>query len=121
MFKYYSSYALLWIGLTHLLCCALPLIFSIVSLSTNIVLIDTFFFDSELLELAEPYFFTITTLIFLFIISLEIFNKKIKCQDEECCIEEECDYSKNKIKLNLILSSLLYLINSSVFLSEKFV
>ena len=30
MFKYYSSYALLWMGLTHLLCCGLPLILSIV-------------------------------------------------------------------------------------------
>ena len=121
MFKYYSSYALLWMGLTHLLCCGLPLILSIVSLSTNIVSMDTFFFDSELLGLAEPYFFTITTLIFLFIISLEIYNKKIKCQDDECCIEEECNFSKNKIKLNLILSGLLYLINSSIFLSEKLV
>ena len=76
MFKYYSSYALLWMGFTHLLCCGLPLMLSIVSLSTNVVFMDTFFFNSELLELAEPYFFAITTLIFLFVISLEIYNKK---------------------------------------------
>jgi len=108
-------------GFTHLLCCGLPLMLSIVSLSTNVVFMDTFFFNSELLELAEPYFFAITTLIFLFVISLEIYNKKIRCQDDECCTEKECKFNKNKIKLNFILSGLLYLINSSIFLSEKLV
>ena len=118
MFKYYSSYALLWMGFTHLLCCGLPLMLSIVSLSTNVVFMDTFFFNSELLELAEPYFFAITTLIFLFVISLEIYNKKIKCQDNECCTEQECSTTNKKIKTNLILAFILYTLNSSIFLSE---
>ena len=71
-----------------------------------------------LLEAAEPYLFAITTLIFLLIISFEIYNKKIKCQDDECDTEKECSTTTKKIKTNLILASILYTLNSSIFLSE---
>ena len=118
MFKYYSSYTLLWIGLTHLLCCGLPLTLSFVSLSSNALFLDSLLLNTELLEAAEPYLFAITTLIFLLIISFEIYNKKIKYQGDECCTEQECSTTNKKIKINLILASVLYALNSSIFLSE---
>ena len=118
MFKYYSSYTLLWIGLTHLLCCGLPLTLSFTSLSSNALFLESLLLNSELLEAAEPYLFAITTLIFLLIISFEIYNKKIKYQDDECCTEQECSTTNKKIKNNLILASILYTLNSSIFLSE---
>ena len=118
MFKYYSSHTLLWIGLTHLLCCGLPLILSFASLSSNALFLDSVFLNSELLEVAEPYLFAITTLIFLLIISFEFYDKKIKCQDNECCTEQECSSTQKKIKSNFIIATILYTLNSSIFLSE---
>ncbi len=120
MFKYYSSYTLLWIGLTHLLCCGLPLTLSFVSLSlsSNALFLDSLLLNSELFEAAEPYLFAITTLIFLLIITFEIYNKKIKCQDDEFSTEQKCSTTNKKIKTNLILASILYTLNISIFLSE---
>ncbi len=109
---------MLWIGLTHLLCCGLPLTLSFASLSTNALFLDSILLNSELLEAAEPYFFAITTFIFLSIISFEIYNKKIKYQDDECCTKQECSKTNKKVKNNLILASVLYTLNGSIFLSE---
>ena len=118
MFKYYSSYSLLWIGLTHLLCCGLPLVLSFASLSSSVIFLDSLLLNFELFEAAEPYLFAITTFIFLSLISFEIYNKKIKCQDDECFTEKECSTTNKKIKTNLILASVLYTLNSLIFLSE---
>ena len=43
MFRFYSSYALLFSGLTHLLCCGVPIFLGTISVFTNVV-----FFDNEL-------------------------------------------------------------------------
>ena len=53
MFKYYSSYTLLWIGLTHLLCCGLPLMLSFASLSSNALFLDSLLLNSELLAIGR--------------------------------------------------------------------
>ena len=118
MLKYYSSCTLLWIGFTHLLCCGLPLILSAGYLSSYSIFLDSFILNSEIFEVTEPYLFAITTLIFLLIIFLEIYNKKIKCNDNESCTEQESSSTKKRIKFNLILASVLYVLNSSIFLSE---
>ena len=119
MFKYYSSYALVFSNLTHLLCCGIPLLIGISSIFTNIVYLEYITLNIELLESAEVYLFTLTTLIFLLLISLEIYNKKIKCADEnQCCEVDKCDSTKRKIKFNIILSCILYTFNTSVLLSE---
>ncbi len=118
MFKYYSSYVLVIGGFTHLFCCGIPLLIGLSSFFTNLFFFDSITFDSYLLETAETFLFGLTTLLFLMLISLEIYNKKIKCADDDCCSEEECNSTKQKIKFNIILSLALYIVNSSIFLSE---
>ena len=62
------------------------------------------FFESvvinlSILESLEGYLFALTTLMFLSLISFEIYNKKIKCsQLEDCCDEDECDDTKEELK-----------------------
>ncbi len=120
MLKYYSSYALVYSNLTHLLCCGLPAIIGLSSLLTNFIFVKGFISSIEALEEFEVYFFSLTTLIFIVFVSIEVFNRKIRCvSDDPCCTKYECDSSKNKIKLNLKISSILYLVNCIFFLSES--
>ena len=120
MFKYYSSYFLVLGGLTHLLCCGIPILIGLSSIFTNLIFIEFTFFNFEILETAEKYLFALTSLIFLLLILQELYNGKIKCViDDDCCSEKECDSTKNKIKFNHIFSSFLYVTNGFIFLSEK--
>ena len=58
----------------------------------------------EFLEFFE-ILWPITTSLFLAIISIEIYNRKIKCSDDpECCTEEERNTTKKKFKFNIIFS-----------------
>ncbi len=119
MFKYYSSYALVLGGVTHLICCGIPFVLSLTSLSTNIFYFESNVLNLDSLEIAENFLFCLTSTIFLMLISLEIYNKKIKCaKDEECCSEQQCDSTKKTIKFNIFFSSSLYLVNSYFYLSE---
>jgi hypothetical protein len=119
VFKYYSSYALVFGGFTHLVCCGIPLFLSFSSFFTNFIFFDSVTLDSYFLETAEIYLFGLTTLLFLMLISMEVYNKKIKCADDGCCAEQQCNSTKKKIKFNIALSAGLYIINSFIFLSEK--
>ena len=121
MFKFYSSYALLFSGLTHLLCCGVPFLLGIISVLTNIVFFESVVANLSILESFEGFLFALTTLMFLSLISFEIYNKKIKCSElADCCDEDECDDTKRRIKTNIVIASFLYVLNSSVFLSETF-
>ena len=119
MFRFYSSYALLLSGLTHSLCCGVPILLATMSVFTNIVFFESVFTNLSILESLEGYLFAFTTLMFLLLISFEIYNKKIKCSElEECCDEKECDDTKRRTKTNILIASCLYVLNSSIFLSE---
>ena len=118
MFKYYSSYALVLGGFTHLICCGIPIFLSLSSFFTNVIFFDSITFDFYFLETTEIYLFGLTTLLFLTLISLEIYNKKIKCSDNLCCSEDQCSSTKKTIKFNITLSIALYIINSFIFLSD---
>ncbi len=118
MFKYYSSYILLLSGFTHLICCGIPFFLGLSSFFTNLFFYNSLNLDSYLFETAEIYLFSLTTLLFLILISLEIYNKKIKCVDDACCTEQECSSTKKIVKFNITFSIVLYVVNSFVFLSE---
>ena len=119
MFRFYSSYALLFSGLTHLFCCGIPILLGTITVLTNIVFFESVATNFSILESFEGYLFALTTLMFLSLISFEIYNKKIKCSElEDCCSEDECDDTKRRIKTNIVIASFLYVLNSSVFLSE---
>lgn len=120
MFKYYSSYALVYSTFIHLLCCGIPIFVSLNSIFTNLVLFETLAFNLEFLETLEVFLFMLTSTIFFSLIALEIYNKKIKCTDNECCTDQECDSTKKKIRFNIIFSSTLYVLNSTILLSEIF-
>ena len=105
--------------LTHLLCCGIPFLIGLGSIFSNLILLESFALNFEFLETAELFLFALTSFIFLLIISLEVYNRKIKCVEAaDCCTEDECDATKKKIKLNIVLSSILYLVNTSLLLSE---
>ena len=119
MFKFYSSYLLMLSCLTHLICCGFPFLIGLSSVLSNIFLFESLALNSEFLEKAELFLFIFTSLIFSIIISLEVYNRKIKCVvAADCCTEEECETTKKKIKYNIVLSSILYLFNTSLLLSE---
>ena len=119
MFKYYSSYALVYSNLTHFLCCGIPSLISLSTLLSSFVFFETLASNLELLEIYEVYFFIFTTLIFISIISLEIYKTRIGSFKEDCDNSKyQCDSSKKKIKLNILIASILYLVNSYFFLSE---
>ena len=119
MFRFYSSYALLFSGLTHLFCCGIPILLGTITVITNVVFFESVATNFSILESLEGYLFALTTLMFLSLISFEIYNKKIKCsQLEDCCDEDECDDTKRRIKTNILIASFLYVLNSSIFLSE---
>lgn len=119
MFKYYSSYALIFSTLTHFLCCGIPLILTFSSLFTGLLFFESLALSLEFLEPLEIYLFAITTTLFLFIIIFEIYKKKIKnITDEENCKIESCDATNKKIKLNLMVSATIYVFNASFFVSE---
>ncbi len=119
MFKYYSSYVLVVSCLTHFLCCGIPLFLGLASVFSNIFFLESISSNFEFLETVELFLFAIASLIFFLLLSLEIYNKKIKCVvATDCCTEEECNTTKKKIKYNIVLSSILYLFNTSLLLSE---
>ena len=100
MFKYYSSYVLVFSGFTHALCCVIPLFLGLSSIFSNFVVFKSFALNFELLESLEIYLFTFSTLLILMLVSLEVYNRKIKCsEEEECCDEEQCDSTKKKNKI----------------------
>ena len=118
MFKYYSSYALVLSNCTHLLCCGLPILIGLSSF-TNILFFESQVFNSEILETFEIPLFLLTSTIFLFLITSGVYNKNIKCvENNDCCTEEECDSKNKRFKSNIIFSSLLYVLNSIILLSE---
>ncbi len=119
MLKYYSSYALVFSNLTHFLCCGIPTLLSLSTLLSSFIFFETLASNLELLEIYEIYFFILTTLIFILIISLEIYKRRARSVSQDYCDSKyECDSSKKKIKLNISIASILYLVNSSFFLSE---
>ena len=120
MFKYYSSYVLVFTGFTHALCCGIPLLIGLSSIFSNVLVFKMFAFDFELLESLEICLFTFSTLLILMLVSMEVYNRKINCSEEECCDEEQCDSTQKKIRFNFIFSSILYLFNGSILASELF-
>jgi hypothetical protein len=119
MFKYYSSYALVFSNFTHLLCCGLPTIIGLSSLLTNFMFIEVFISNIEAFEAFEIYLFVISSSILLMLVLQEIYNRKIKCSDDiDCCEAKECESTKKKIKINIIFSLVLYIFNSTLFLYE---
>ena len=122
MIRFYTSYALVVSGLCHLICCGVPLFLSFNVIFNNLILIDIFTLDSELFEALEKYLFIFTTSLFFFLIFFEIYNRRIKCSDlDSCCEEKDCDSNKKRIKLNILISSVLYIFNTMIFLSENII
>ena len=120
MIKYFSSYALVLSGFTHLFCCGVPFFISLSSLTSNLFYYELHFVDFELLEITEHYLLALTSLIFFFLILSEVYSKKIKCdKDDDCCTEEQCDSKQKTFKLNIVLSASLYIVNISFFLTGK--
>ena len=120
MFKYYSSYVLVFTGFTHALCCGIPLLLGLGSIFSNFVVFKSFAFNFELLESLEIYFFTFSTLLILMLVSLEVYNRKIKCSEEENAVMRSNVIQQKKIKFNLVFSTILYLFNGSILFSEFF-
>ena len=120
MFKIYTSYCLVISGITHTLCCGIPLLLSVNSLLFNQIFTESIPVGLRFLETVETYLFAFTTVLFLMLISFEIYNKKINnIQNEVCCPEDKSYYTKKTVRFNIILSSVLYLLNSAFFLSEN--
>ena len=119
MFKYYTSYFLVGMGLCHLLCCGIPIILGVLSIFSNTLLFEASNLNTEFLEIGEKYLFTITSIVFLSYISYEIYNKINLSKKLSCCVELECESTKKTTRWNIYVSLILYFINTLIFLSEK--
>ena len=120
MFKFFSSYVLVFSSLTHLLCCGIPIFLSFNSIFANYLIFESTVLNSEFFEVVENYLFAFTSAIILMFIFLEFYNRKINCSEEDiCCNDEKHTSTKKTIRINLILSFILYVINTFLFISEK--
>ena len=120
MFKFFSSYVLVFSSLTHLLCCGIPIFLSYNSIFANLLIFESTIFDSEFLEVVENYLFAFTSAIILMFIFFEFYNRKMNCsEDDTCCNDEKHTSTKRTIRINLILSFILYTVNTYLFISEK--
>ena len=90
MFRYYSSYALVYSNFTHLLCCGIPTIIGLSSLLTSFSFFETLTDKLEIFESYEVYLFALTTLIFMMFISAEIYKRRTNCtnEDEDICFAD---------------------------------
>ena len=75
----------------------------------------------EFFESYENYLYGFTSFIFLTLISIEIYNRRIKkidC-DDVCCEESIVDSTNKTLRFNIVLSTILFVFNSFFFISEK--
>ena len=122
MFKYYSSYVLVFSSFSHLICCGLPIFLSFNTLFANLLLFESVAMGFELFESVEIYLYAFTSVVFLSLICFEIYNKKFKCAEvDKCCTEEQCDSTTKSTRFNIILSIIFYSINTFIFLQENFI
>lgn len=119
MIKYYSSHIFLIAGLTHILCCGFPVLISTNTVFVNILFSGSLITNFEWLEVLEVYLFIFSTLIILFLISLEVYQRKIKQVDQFFSLRVKDDIRQKKIKFNIVFSSALYIFNSTLFFSEN--
>ena len=118
--KFISSYLLVFSCFCHFLCCGVPFTLSILSVSANIGL-PTIIFSNLSVEKIEPILLITSTLILLLLILSEMHSRKIDCKNEDNCKNENCDDSKIKtIKINLYVSSVLYIFNLFFFTMERY-
>ena len=119
MLKYYSSHIFLITGLTHIFCCGFPVLLSTNTVFVNILFSGSLITNFEWLEVLEVYLFVFSTLIILFLISLEVYQRKIKRVNQFFSLKANDDKRQKKIKFNIIFSSALYIFNSTLFLPEN--
>ena len=109
MLRFYASYVLIGISCSHIICCGIPLLL----FSINSTFVSLSIFNNDILEIFEIYLFLFATFIFVLILGTEFYLKKIKC-----CDEIQCKKKKETFKTNLLIATLLYLVNFSVFAIE---
>ena len=121
MYKLYSSYFLVASGLTHFICCGIPFFLGFSSFFTNFFIFNEMDLSFEFFESYENYLYGFTSFIFLTLISIEIYNRRIKkidC-DDVCCEEGVVDSTNKTLRFNIVLSTILFVFNSFFFISEK--
>lgn len=120
MIRFYSSYFLVFTCFTHSFCCGLPLLLGISSFSTNFLFFASEFFEIELLETIELVLFSIASIILISLVSFEVNNFKTKkIEEENCCDNNYNASSRKKVKKNIVISAILYVVNIVFLLSER--
>lgn len=103
----------------HILCCGIPLLTTIIGLSTTIGLVSNSIVESPLLVGYEKYKTNI--LILSGIILLTAFIFKIRAKRLECCEGEAKKLCNTSEKINnsmLKISSVLYLLSLIIFVTS---
>ena len=118
MFKYISSYFLIFGCVAHLLCCGVPFFLSLTALLSSFSLSSIYFFDISWFETIEPFLLVLTTLMIGFFIFTELIFRKLDCVKKGKCNDSSCHPKKKIINLNLNISLIIYCINLIVFSLE---
>lgn len=120
MIRFYSSYILVFTTLTHFFCCGVPLLLGISAISTNYLFLGSGFLEFQLFEAIELFMYSFASIILITLVSFEFHNyNKKKFETENCCEENINGLSRKTVKKNIIISGVLYIVNSVFLLSEK--
>ncbi len=119
MIRYISSYLLVLTCSTHLFCCGIPFVLSITSLTSSLGFTSLFFNDLEWFEKFETYSLIFTLIILSLFALAELNSRKLNCAKDANCDHPPCDNKKRLVRLNLILSAIIFSFNALVFFLEK--
>tara|TARA_B100000700_G_scaffold288980_1_gene345963 strand:+ start:762 stop:1124 length:363 start_codon:yes stop_codon:yes gene_type:complete len=120
MIKFISSYFILLTCSAHLFCCGIPFFLSLTSLSSSLGFTSLFITDLAWFEKFETYSLIFTLIILLCFIISEVNSRRLNCVEDGHCDHPPCDKKKRLVRINLILSIVIFSFNASVFLLEKF-
>ena len=109
-------------SLMHIFCCGIPLITTIIGLSTTIGFASSGILDNVLFESFEK--FETEILLLSGIILATAFFLKFKAKNLDCCDEEAkklCNINSKANNILLTISSILYLFTVSTFTLEAII
>lgn len=103
---------------SHIFCCVLPMLFSVISLLSTFGLVITMpgWLESlhDVMHDWELPMIVFSGVVITLGWGIYIYAKKINCHDTGC-EHEPCTPKKDKAKLILILASLLFIVNVSIY------
>jgi len=112
--------AIVFSQLTHLFCCGLPVLFSVLSLLSGLGFVGTMpeSMESvhEIVHEWETVMLIGSGIILALGWALYLYSRKIDCSKTDACSHKPCSPKKKYSRYILIVASVLFAVNISIFL-----